>query len=386
MLKSTDYSKNMLCLKIFFSSNLRSVFKHFFFAILFFTSTVRAQNFDDWFVEGNYYTGSIIPHSQQISHLITAKPEGFLLSFNRKTVGDKPWESFYNFPDYGFTLHYQNNHNPELGNLYGAFAHLNFYFFNRNLQLRVAQGIAYATNPYDRETNFRNVAYGTKFMPSTYLALNFNKQNLWNGLGFQAGLVFLHHSNATLKTPNTSTNTLGLQIGLNYSFNHQEPNRRFSSQVDNFDTRIKYVVSFKSGINEGHIFGMGQKPFYHFNVYAEKRLNRTGSIQLGSELFLSETIKEIIPILANSFPESNISAETDYKRIGVFAGYEMYINKLSLEGQMGVYVYDQYKQNGSLYQRLGMKYNVTERIFGSMSLKTHFAKAEALEFGIGVKL
>lgn len=370
---------------MFFSSNWKSVFKHFFFAVLFFSTNANAQNFDDWFVEGNYYTGSILPHSEQISHLITAKPDGFLLSFNRKTLGEKYWESFYNFPDYGFTLHYQNNHNQELGDLYGAFAHLNFYFFNRNLQLRIAQGIAYATNPYDRETNFRNLAYGTKFMPSTFFSLNYNKQNIWNGIGFQTGLVFIHHSNATLKAPNISTNTIGLQIGLNYAFDHQEPNRRFNSQADNFDTKMKYVFSFKTGVNEGHIVGMGQKPFYHINAYAEKRLNRTGSVQLGTELFLSETVKEIIPLFASSFPEANISTDADYKRISVFAGYEMYLSKFSIEGQMGVYVYDQYKVNGSLYQRLGLKYNVTERIFGSVSLKTHFAKAEALEFGVGIK-
>lgn len=375
----------MQCLKMFFSSNWKSVFKHFFFAILFFSTNVTAQVFDDWFVEGNYYTGSILPHSSQISHLITAKPDGFLLSFNRKTLGEKPWECFYNFPDYGFTLHYQNNHNPELGDLYGAFAHLNFYFFNRNLQFRIAQGIAYATNPYDRDTNFRNLAYGSKFMPSTYFGLNYNKQNIWNGVGFQAGLLFIHHSNATLKAPNISTNTIGLQIGLNYSFEKQEPNRRFNSQADNFNTKMKYVFSFKTGFNEGHVIGMGQKPFYHINFYAEKRLNRTGSVQLGTELFLSQTIKEIIPLLANSFPESNISIDSDYKRISVFTGYELYLNKLSIEGQLGFYVYDQYKINGSIYQRLGLKYNFTDYLFGSLSLKAHSSKAEALEFGIGVK-
>ena len=57
--------------------------------------------------------------------------------------------------------------------------------------MRLAQGIAYATNPYDRDSNFRNLAYGTKFMPSTYLSLNYNKLNIWNGIGIQAGLFFI---------------------------------------------------------------------------------------------------------------------------------------------------------------------------------------------------
>jgi len=370
-----------------FSSNYRKgVFKHFFFVIIFLSISTSAQNLNNWYVDANYYTGSILPHSQQISHLITNKPNGLLLGFNKKTTGEKFWESFYNYPDYGFSLHYQNNHNPELGNLFGAFAHLNFYFFNRNLQFRIAQGIAYATNPYNRETNFRNLAYGSKFMPATSIALNYQKLNIWNGLGFQTGLFFIHHSNATLKAPNISTNTIAFQLGLNYSINQTVPDRVFNYQSDLLDTKMKYVLSFKTGVNEGHIVGMGQKPFYHINAYAEKRLNRTGSVQLGTELFLSETIKEIIPLLANSFSESaKFSEDADYKRIGVFVGYEMYLNKLSLEAQLGAYIYDQYKVNGNLYQRLGLKYYITDIFFGSISLKTHQAKAEALEFGIGVK-
>lgn len=376
----------MKCLKVFSSSNWKSVFKHFFFALIFISTNVSAQGLDNWFVDANYYSGSILPHSEQISHLITAKPEGFILSFNKQTTGEKSWESFYNYPDYGFSLHYQNNHNPELGDLYGAFAHLNFYFFSRNLQMRVAQGIAHASNPYDRENNFRNLAYGTKFMPSTYLSLNYNKLNIWNGIGFQAGLFFIHHSNATFKSPNISTNTVGLQVGLNYSFDQRAPYRSSLRFFEPFDTKLSYTISFKTGVNESHIIGMGQKPFYHLNFYLGKRLNRTGAIQLGTELFLSETIKEMIPLMANSFPETKITEDADYKRVSIFAGYELYINKFSLEGQMGYYVYDQYKENGSLYQRLGLKYYIFDQFFTSISLKTHLAKAEALEFGVGIKL
>lgn len=376
----------MKCLKIQFSIIGKGVFKHFVFLFFIFCFTSNAQNLQNWFVDANYYTGAILPHSDQISHLITKKPTGYLVSFNRKTSGDKPWESFYNYPDYGFSLHYQDNHNTELGNLYGVFAHYNFYFLKRNLQFRVAQGIAYATNPYNKETNFRNMAYGTQFMPSTYFSLNYNKKNFWNGVGFQTGFLFIHHSNATIKSPNTSTNTVALQLGFNYSFDKQEQVRKFSSEPDNFQQQLQYGFSFKTGVNESHIIGMGQKPFYHINGYVEKRLNRTGGVQLGAELFLSQTLKELIPFLAVSFPETNIKADADYKRVGAFVGYELYINKLSAEAQLGYYLHDEYKENGSLYQRLGMKYYVTEKVFGSMTLKTHYGKAEALEFGVGIKL
>ena len=41
--------------------------------------------------------------------------------------------------------------------------------------LRIAQGLAYTGNPYHKETNFRNTAYGSHLMSSTFLILNYKK-------------------------------------------------------------------------------------------------------------------------------------------------------------------------------------------------------------------
>ncbi len=84
------------------------------------------------------------------------------------------------------------------------------------MQLRVGQGIAYTTNPYDKETNFRNNAYGSDFLSSTYLMFNYHKENIVAGLGFKAGISIIHYSNANFRAPNTSTNTMALNAGLVY--------------------------------------------------------------------------------------------------------------------------------------------------------------------------
>ncbi|HLV45631.1 MAG TPA: acyloxyacyl hydrolase [Flavobacterium sp.] len=338
----------------------------------------------NWRIESQYYTGSILPHSDQITHLITDKPSGFLVSASTTAFKNSFWKKHYNYPDIGFSFHYQNNHNQTLGDLYGLFAHYDFYFFNRRLNLRIAQGVAFASNPFDRETNFRNLAYGSHWMPSTYFQLMY-RQNIWKNWQAFGGLFLIHHSNATIKTPNISTNTVALTAGLSYTF-EKSNNETLFENIPEIYSKIRYSLAFRSGINESHIVGMGQKPFYHFTFATYKRLGYTGSIQLGTELFLSNTVKETIAFIVNSFPESDLPADTDWKRIGVFAGYEMHLNRLSLEGNVGIYVYDKYKENGALYQRLGLRYYVTKNWFGSMSLKTHFAKAEAFELGIGYKL
>ncbi|RRA94869.1 acyloxyacyl hydrolase [Paenimyroides viscosum] len=353
--------------------------------LFFLVACFSANSQENWSVSLQTYQGSILPHSENIAHLITNKPTGYLFSVNHHVNGSKEWHHTYRFPDVGFSFHTQNNHNQTLGNLYGLYAHYNFYFLNRRLQFRVGQGVSYATNPYNKETNFRNVAYGSKFMPSTYFMLGYDQPRIWQNIGINAGLLFVHHSNATIKAPNTSTNTLGLNVGLIYHFSDEDQSGKANSFVDH-PQQIRYNFLFRTGVNESHIIGMGQKPFYHITAIVEKHLNNYGAAQVGAEVFLSNSLKELIPFLATSFPEEGMDKNTDWKRVGVFVGYEWYLNKLTAEGNIGYYVHDEYKKNGSLYQRLGLRYYVTENIFGIMSLKTHFAKAEAFEVGVGYKL
>lgn len=340
-------------------------------------------------VQVSYFYGNILPHSKSIQHLITEHPEGLLLSFNKRTYGDQEWESAFNYPDYGLSLHVEQTHNQTLGDLYGVFAHYNFYFLNRNLVFRIAQGVAYNTNPYHKTENFRNVAYGSHFMPSTYFLLNYNRDNIFKRIGVHGGLSFFHHSNATLKSPNTSTNTLAINLGLNYAIDADLDNVYIPRQPDTINYKklpISYHLALRGGVNESDIIGSGQFPFFALSFNAQKRLNRKSALQLGTDLFWHEYLREYIKFKSVAYPNENISANTDFRRIGVFAGHELIINRFSAETQLGYYVYSPFKYLGPLYQRVGMKYAVTDHLSALLSLKTHGAKAEAMEVGVGIKL
>jgi len=85
--------------------------------------------------EVNYFSGTILKHNPDISHLITGHPSGVLFSVNRKTFGNKEWERLYNAPDYGVSFIYQDMDNEFLGKNYGLYIHYNFYFFKRLLHI-----------------------------------------------------------------------------------------------------------------------------------------------------------------------------------------------------------------------------------------------------------
>ncbi|WP_226968004.1 acyloxyacyl hydrolase [Zobellia roscoffensis] len=335
--------------------------------------------------DANQFYGSIILHNPDISHLIKGHPAGVVLAYNRKTYGLEEWQQWYNYPDLGASFIYQNTNNSVLGEAYGVYAHFNFYFLKRNLQFRVAQGLAYMTNPYDRETNFRNNAYGTRILSSNYLMINYHKENIYKGLGFKAGVSIMHFSNANVKAPNTSTNTFAFTAGLTYTLEGKDTEYIRREKVK-ITEPIKYNLIFRTGINESDNIGHGQYPFYIFSGYADKRVGRKSAIQLGTDVFFSNFLKELIEYQSIAFPENNVDADTDFKRVGVFVGHELFINKLSVGTQLGYYVYYPFDFEGKLYNRVSLKRYFGDKVFAVVSLKSHAAAAEAVEFGIGVRL
>lgn len=351
--------------------------------------TFSQENKQSSYIDVNYFKGNIALHNNDILHLIKGHPEGVILSWNKKTYGLEDWEQRYNYPDYGVSFIYQNLKNDVLGNNYSLYAHYNFYFLKRNLMFRIGQGLALTTNPYDKETNYRNNAFGSRIMSSTFVMLNYKKERIIDQFGLQAGFSMIHYSNANVKAPNTSINSIALNIGVNYNLASDDPKYIVPDSTElhtKLTEPVKYNVVFRSGINESDVVGSGQFPFYIVSAYADKRINQKSALQFGADVFFSTFLKEYIYYRSVAFPEEPTTGNEDYKRVGLFVGHELFVNRLSLVTQLGYYVYYPFDFEGRTYIRIGLKRYFGNKWFGALSLKAHAAKAEAVEFGIGVRL
>lgn len=340
----------------------------------------------DSYFDLNYFKGNIALHNNDILHLIKGHPEGFILSWNKKTFGNENWEQRYGYPDYGVSFAYQNLKNDVLGTNYSLYAHYNFYFLKRNLMLRIGQGLGYTTNPYDKLENPRNNAFGTSLLSSTYLMLNYKRERIFDRFGLQAGFSLIHYSNANVKAPNTSVNSITFNLGVTYNLDEVDSKYQYTITKEKFTERIKYNIAFRSGINESDVVGSGQFPFYIVSVYADKRLGHKSAIQFGADVFFSKFLEELIYYKSVSFPEEDVTGDEDWKRVGLFVGHELFINKMSIETQLGYYVYYPYDFEGQTYIRVGLKRYFGKKWFGALTLKSHGAKAEAVEFGVGIRL
>ncbi|MFD1095064.1 acyloxyacyl hydrolase [Salegentibacter chungangensis] len=366
---------------------MRKITGYFF---LFFCCSILAQEKDKnhYFLDASYFYGTIAEHNPDLAHLITGHPTGLILSFNRKTFGKKAWERRYNYPDIGYSFTYQDMKNPYLGDNYGLYAHMNFYFFKRNLMLRIGQGLAMTSDPYHPDDNFRNKAYGSRLLSSTYLMANYKKENIFEGLGLQGGISLIHYSNADFKSPNASTNTFTFNLGLNYRIGENElpsyvPKRRKEKYTEPFH----YNFVLRSGVNTMGVIGSEQYPFLTLTAFADKVVNHKSTLQAGTELFLSKAMEERIRYESIAFPLGETEGDEDAKRIGAFVGHQLTFNKLSVITQLGYYVYYPYEHYVErLYNRIGLKRIITPDLWGSITVRSHWANAEAVEFSIGYRL
>lgn len=335
----------------------------------------------------NSFYGTILEHNPDISHLITGHPTGFIFSYNRKTYGFNAWERRYNYPDWGFSMTYQNMGNPYLGENLGLYGHFNFYFLERQLMFRIGQGIGYAFSPYDKTDNYINNAYGSHLLSSTYLMFNYSKEDVFKGLGLSTGISIIHYSNANVKAPNNSTNTFAFNIGATYLFKHDDiPDYFPEGERTPYTEPYSYNVVLRGGVNESDIVNSGRYPFFTVSAFVDKRINHKSTLLAGTELFVAQFLKEYIKHQSIAFPESGIAGDEDYKRIGVFVGHELRFNKIAFITHLGYYLYYPVEFEGRVYNRLGLKRYIGKKYFAVVNVHSHGAKAEAVEFGIGIRL
>ena len=203
-----------------FDCNMKN--KLFILFLMSFFLAKAQETSNNSFIELNYFYGNILEHAPQLKPIIQSHPTGFILSWNRKKLGTSEFEHTYNFPDFGISTSYQNFNTEVLGEVYSVYVHYNFYLTNRNsrnqVKLTSGFGLGYATSPFDKETNSKNWAIGSKIVASVYLRAVYSREYILDKFGINAGFALLHYSNASFNTPNLGINTLAITAGVNYNF------------------------------------------------------------------------------------------------------------------------------------------------------------------------
>ncbi len=327
-------------------------------------------------IDLNYQWGRVFPFENYFTGK-KGKVNTFVLGFNKQTFGAKEWERTYNYPNYGVSFVYQSNNQAFLGDVYSLMLHYTHFFFERKLAMKIADGLSYCTNPFVVGTNEENVFITSVLSNGFLFSLQWREENLWKGLGWQAGLSFTHYSNGKIKLENKGLNTWFGHIGLNYSLGVEQKSFITESVSKALDKHLHYNFIARGGVNE-NASRTGYDKLYTLSLYADKRLSKKTRIQFGCDYFASDFLKHEL--------EASGRGRYSSKRVGLFVGHDLVFNRFSVPIQIGCYVYNPTSYKKAIYQRVGANYLLNKHLFMSLAVKVHLGSAEALEYGLGLRL
>ena len=326
-----------------------------------------------------YHQGAILPHRKIVSEIVGKATKSFELSVYKNTFGKKDWQQLHNYPRLGVSVIAMNLGNEkELGNGYGIFSFIELPSNHQrkiSWNIKLGYGLGYIEKPFDRETNFKNVAIGSHFNAIIYAnsswSVKFSKS-----VKLSLGLSMVHFSNASSSRPNLGLNIFSINSGVSYVFGKKE-----KFLIQEIDKRPrKWIKSLRAtfGVKEippaaGPKYFVSAYSFDFMKVRAKK-----SSIGFGADFFYNSSLTQAI----ENDSSSMLSSFNDF-RVGISGIYAFDFGKISFAVEMGAYVFSRYKKQGLIYNRFFTKFNASDKLFFTVGLKTHYAVADFPEFGIG---
>ncbi|MGB0881631.1 MAG: acyloxyacyl hydrolase [Vicingaceae bacterium] len=330
-------------------------------------------------VSSTIHQGAILPHRKMVSEIVGKATKSLELSFYKNTFGKKAWQQLHNYPRLGISAIVMDLGNEqELGNGYGLFSFIELpsnHHRKISWNMKLGFGLGYIEKPFNRETNYKNVAIGSRFNAIIYANSSWSLR-ITEAVKFSAGLSVVHFSNASSSRPNLGINIFSLNSGFSYDFGEKEP-----FLVQKVEKRArKWIRSVRASFGVKEI-PPADGPKYFVSAYSfgmMKPRAPKSSFGFSVDLFYNTSLSQAIVD-----DSSSTSGSIDNVRAGVGGVYAFDFGKISLAVELGGYVFSKYKKQGNIYSRLFTKFNATDKLFFTVGLKTHYFVADFPEFGIG---
>jgi hypothetical protein len=330
---------------------------------------------------GYYHYGYMWGHKPRVEHLTTGHSQGAEFFFQTQTDGSKWWHRVHGYPQTGFSIMYFDFANPQVvGTATAVISYINMPLVrSRNFlfSFQTGAGLGYLSKRFDTVDDYKNMAIGSHI--NAAIRVHFlTRFQITENIFFHLNYGITHFSNGSFRLPNFGINNISLSGGLSYAFN---PAYEFlKPEIPPADKRMIIEAVYGTGVKENYPPDGNQFFAHTFYLQFLKPLGHTSRIALGADVFYDLSLSRFI----DSVPASE--EHVKIIRSGIHLGYEMPINKIILLIHMGYYLLDETKFDGSFYHRYGIKYQVGKRLFINLSLKSHWARADYFELGIGWKI
>lgn len=339
----------------------------------------EAQNFgrEEIWVDGKFKAGFLAAHRGMIGHLPTEHAFAGELSYLIQGKGQKSWHRPYRFPQYGVTAFFGSVGNRELlGHYFGSYAFMSLPIVQTKpytLSFKMGAGLGYGTKVYDHEDNVLSAAVSTHI--NAMIVLGFESRFKFGNNAILLGLDMTHFSNGAAKVPNLGLNLPYLSVGYGRKIQHV---KQCDSCVvaglarpTNFSFGAMAIGSVTSAFPTG-----GKKyPVFAMSAFARKLIGEKGGMELSFDVMSKQVTKQFHPEVEKT--------QLDLIQLGVFTGFILPMDRMHFILGMGVYVRDKFLPIDRFYHRVGLRYVFKNGINLGLVLKSHWARADYVEYGIG---
>ncbi len=359
---------------------------HLIFLFIF-SSTAFCQIFDQdirdstrgssgFEIKTNY--GFLIVHRPVLEILQEKHAYGLELSYIKPADGSKSFQEKFLFPDVGWTLAWFNLGNQNrLGSGFALFPFVNFPLHLKKdwrLHFRYGVGLGYIEKKFDTKENVKNSAIGTHINGVMHFDIHIEKEISQQTL-IELGVGLTHYSNGSTGIPNLGINMAMANLGVIHYFGEKNLIRKNAA---NLISRKSEIQLFAAGAFKkiypplGKTYNAGTISFTYLHPIRTK-----SSWGIGAEIFYDNSLEERLLRV-----DKTGTGNSDNFRPGIYGSYEVRLGHIGILVNMGVYPYTKWKGDGNFYHRIGSRYYFN-KLFLLMNLKTHFAKADFIEWGLG---
>jgi hypothetical protein len=358
--------------------------KAFLFSLLLLTGVAASSQSAKrpYIIESRIHTGMNLPFYKALGYLIKDDIYAFDLSVSFPTYGKDYWEKLYRYPRQGVGLSYWSLGNNEVfGKAYALYSFINIPVYKPAEKLsfdyQISAGVAYLPRDFDIYRNHLNRAIGSHTNIYIHLGID-GRIKLFPHSELVIEAAATHFSNGKTKSPNYGINAGTVSLGFNYVFNNegvilQDP------EIPPIEKQYVQSVIYSAG-SKVYDNLLGNKYFVtSFSYNLERIINHKRKIGLGIDFSYDGSIKEALAD-ENGLPEKDFNKLI---RVGVHTSYAVRYKQLVMGVQIGYYLYSKCTIITRVYNKISVQYLFTKNFMGSISIKSHMAKADCLEYGLG---
>lgn len=328
-----------------------------------------------WGIGYQLKPGFLLAHRGDMAELPEQMAWASEVSFFRELHQNNSWVESYKDPTVGATFFIGSvGNNKILGRYVAAygFADLPLLRVNRfDLSWKLGSGIGLTNRKYDSIFNPENIAIGSNINLMIVMALKAQFSFGKNRLSLSADLI--HFSNSAFRVPNLGLNVPFLSVGFKRKLGNV---KRPLSESYKFNRNRIYSGFFGVfSLKETMPFGLRKYPIYAGSFFLKSVFGPKAGAEVGLDVFSNQSHFEVEPLVEKS--------QLNLIQLGLYAAYFVPMNHIHFVFGMGAYVRDWYKPNGPLYHRVGVRYQWQNGCFGHLAIKSHWAKADYLELGLG---